>query len=132
MTAGLNEIAIRELRAVDARASFWVEVAVMTATGTSATDVDWSTLDWDSARDGIESWLGSLHPDTLDPKSPDAWTTFDVPGRDDVRLAFHARPRSADARGHRRWPSLVIAEPEPIPEPPVRGRDLGLSLLPFH
>jgi len=94
---------------------FWIDTAVATLSGSSAADVDWSTLDWAAIRIELDRWIDTLNPDTLDMQSAGAQFHVGVPSRDDVMLVFRARPRTEQARGHQREPSLVIGERPPLP-----------------
>jgi len=73
-------------------------------------------MDWANVREAVNRWLGQLDSTSLDPSSSEAWLRLAVPSREDVRLLFQARARGDAGRGHKRQPSLVIAEPDPIPD----------------
>jgi hypothetical protein len=132
--AELEREAGRELRDLDARAYFWIDVAVAKVHGTSADDVDWTVLDWPRLRDEAEAWLETLDPDTVDPSTPDAVLPFEVPGRDDVKLLLRARPRWPELRGYKRQRSLALATAPPE-TPPLQfadGASESLYALPIE
>jgi len=87
----LKREAGRELNDLDARAHFWIDVAVATWRGSSADEVDWTALDWPRIREEAEAWLETLDADTLDPSTPQAVFEAGVPGRDDMKLLLRAR-----------------------------------------
>ena len=66
----LKREAGRELRDLDARAHFWIDVALAKWEGSTADDVDWTALDWPAIREEAEAWLETLDADTLDPSTP--------------------------------------------------------------
>ena len=106
----LISAAARELRHLDRRFRFWVDLGIAKATGSgvSAADLDWVAFDWPSLRVELEAWLDQLPDD--EPEATKAW-----PINENFALVFVATPRSEDAVGYRRMPSFKLSKADPFP-----------------
>lgn len=116
----LISAAARELRHLDRRFRFWVDLGVAEAedSGASAEDLDWAAFDWPSLHVELEAWLDQLPDD--EPEATKAW-----PINDSFVLVFVATRRDKDAVGYRRMPSFKLSKADPFPPLNFADGDTG-------